>query len=237
MLKSVMFDPYILFVNFHVSCLNFHMHFAHIPNLNELKAKFTGNLGVLSPFAGLSRHICESLYIILFLCYTIGLSTYIYIYIFLSHLMLFLILYHVISLFYYVSPKNCPFITISIYVYILWCYLHFPVTCPLNSGHLWIGFTWRPCVLGMAGDLPLRRSGLLTVQKNGFDHETCGFHLIEIHIHIYIYIYVYIYIYTYIYLYTYIYIYIYLYQNFTIHFGFDNETCGFHNDFILSNLW
>ena len=117
LVHTAMFDPYILFVNFHVSCLNFHMHFAHIPNLNELKAKFTGNLGVLSPFAGLSRHICESLYIILFLCYTIGLSTYIYI--FLSHLMLFLILYHVISLFYYVSPKNCPFITISIYVYIL----------------------------------------------------------------------------------------------------------------------
>lgn len=65
-----MFDPYVLYVNFHVSCLNFHMHFAHIPNLNELKAKFTGNLGVLSPFAGLSRHICESLYIILLLCYT-----------------------------------------------------------------------------------------------------------------------------------------------------------------------
>jgi hypothetical protein len=111
MLKSVMFDPYILFVNFHVSCLNFHMHFAHIPNLNELKAKFTGNLGVLSPFAGLSRHICESLYIILLLCYTIGLSTYIYILI-ASH-----VIFDIISLFYFVSPKNCPFITISICVY------------------------------------------------------------------------------------------------------------------------
>jgi hypothetical protein len=126
---------------------------------------------------------------------------------------------------YYIIILFCFTKKLSIYYYfylcILWCYLHFPVTCPLNSGHLWIGFTWRPCVLGMAGDLPLRRSGLLTVQKNGFDHETCGFHLIEIHIYIYVYIYTYIYI----------------YQIFTIHFGFDNEQCGFHNDFIWSNLW
>jgi hypothetical protein len=213
MLKSVMFDPYILFVNFHVSCLNFHMHFAHIPNLNELKAKFTGNLGVLSPFAGLSRHICESLYIILLLCYTIGLSTYIY-----SYRISCYFWYYIIILFCFTKKLSIYY---YFYLCILWCYLHFPVTCPLNSGHLWIGFTWRPCVLGMAGDLPLRRSGLLTVQKNGFDHETCGFHLIEIHIYIYMYIYIPIYI----------------YQIFTIHFGFDNEQCGFHNDFIWSNLW
>ena len=115
------------------------------------------------------------------------------------HIYIYIYSYRISCYFwYYIIILFCFTKKLSIYYYfylcILWCYLHFPVTCPLNSGHLWIGFTWRPCVLGMAGDLPLRRSGLLTVQKNGFDHETCGFHLIEIHIYICIYIYLYIYI-------------------------------------------
>lgn len=132
-------------------------------------------------YQGTSVNHCISFCYYVILSYTIGLSTYIYI--FLSHLMSFLILYHVISLFFNVSPKNCPFIKKFLFMYIMmlphghlyhvfqrffllltWTFSNtvrtfiFSSNMSLeNSGHLWIGFTWRPCVLGMAGDLPLRR--------------------------------------------------------------------------------
>jgi hypothetical protein len=215
MLKSVMFDPYILFVNFHVSCLNFHMHFAHIPNLNELKAKFTGNLGVLSPFAGLSRHICESLYIILLLCYTIGLSTYIYI--FLSHLMLFLILYHYFILFH----QKTVHLLLFLFVYIM--------MLPPFSSNMSLEFRssmdWFHLASLRTGDgWRFAASAIRTVDRSKKRIWPWNLWISSDRN-------------PYIYMYIYIYTYIYIYQIFTIHFGFDNEQCGFHNDFIWSNLW